>query len=167
MTETYGTVVDFKTYHNSRGNATTIVDLTDVEIESALLVASEWLDNTYRNLWDGEKFGQREQIRDWPRSSAFDANKDPIDYKTVPVEVERATYEAALRQATSPNSLSVDWTPNKYDKVSVDGAIFVEYRTFTEASDTQTRFAIIDNILSVLISGGNSVSSLSGTVVRV
>lgn len=167
MTEQYGTVEGFKTYHTDRGNAVAIVDLTDTEISAANLIASEWLDGTYRNMWPGEKFGQRDQIRDWPRSSAYDVNKDPIDYETVPIEIERAVYEAALRQAISPGSLSVDWTPNKYNRVAVEGAISVQYRSFAEAGDVQTRFAIIDHILSVLISGRNNISSLSGLVGRV
>ena len=167
MTERYGTTAGFKVYHNERGNVATIADLTDTEIDSSILVASEWIDNTYRNLWPGEKLGQRKQIRDWPRSSAFDVNKDPIDYDTVPIEIERATYEAALKNAVSPGSLSVDFTPSRYQIVSVEDAIFVQYRTFTQAADIQTRFTIIDNILSVLLSGGNSLSPLSGLVKRV
>jgi len=167
MSENYGTLQGFKDYQSGRGNSTTIADLDDSQIETALLIASEWLDNIYRNMWSGEKFAQREQIRDWPRSNAFDFNKDPVDYKTVPVEVERATYEAALRQALNPGSLSVDWTPNRYNRVAVDGAITVQYRNFIQASEVQTRYAIIDQILSVLISGRGNVSELSGMVTRV
>jgi len=167
MTETYGTIAAFKTYHTERGNATSISGIADDDITRSLLVASEWVDNVYRNMWSGEKVGQRDQIRDWPRSSAYDVNNDIIDYTTVPAEVERATYEAALRQATTAGSLTLDWTPNKYNRVSVDGAVSVEYRTFAEASDTQTRFNIIDHILSVLLSGTSNLSSLSGRVARV
>lgn len=167
MSENYGTLQGFKDYQSGRGNSTIIVDLEDSQIETALLIASEWLDNTYRNVWPGEKFGQRGQVRDWPRSDAFDFNKDPVDYKTVPIEVERATYEAALRHILNPGSLSVDWTPNRYNRVSVDGAISVQYRNFIQASEVQTRYAIIDQMLSVLISGQGNVSDLSGRVTRV
>ena len=159
----YGTLAGFKTYHDARGNVYSTLD--DAQISAALLVASEWLDASYREAFPGCKAGQRAQIRDWPRTDAYDVNDDYLDYLVVPDEVINATYEAALRQGITPGSLSVDFTPNKYKKSSVDGAVFVEYMQYSYAEESQTKFMIVEEILSNILSGGNS-SNLSGSAVR-
>ena len=82
----YGTNQAFKEYHTTRANDVT--GIVESKITAALLVASEWLDNKYRSLYPGYKVGQREQIRDWPRYSAYDVYEDIIDSDTVPAEIE-------------------------------------------------------------------------------
>lgn len=163
MADEYGTDAGFRTYHTARGSD--VVAFTDPAIAAARLVASEWLDSRYKRSFPGLKVGQRSQIREWPRTGAIDSNGYVIVSDSIPTEVENATYEAALRQLISPGSLSVDWTPNKYRRASVDGAVSVDYREFSSAAEVQTQFAIIDEILSVITCADDS-SPLSGGVCR-
>lgn len=163
----YGTVAGFETYHTARGRADVIAGYDDDDIEAAKLVASEWLDGNYRSSFPGIKVGYRAQVREWPRVGGLDRDGYVIDSGTVPTEVENATYEATLRQLANPGSLSVDWTPAKYKRVSVDGAVSAEYAMFYSAADMQTRYKVIDDILAPILTGCGDVSSLSGSASRV
>lgn len=168
MADFYGTIERFKSYFEAR-NKEVPATWDDDDIEAALLVASEWLDAVYGPQFSGTKVGQRDQIREQPRNAQFDVYGYYIDSASVPREVENATYEAAFRQVSNPGSLSLDYTPSKYKRVSIDGAISVEYSGFTYASDIQTQFRIIDQILAPILtgSGNGEFASFSGRIVRV
>ena len=160
----YGTLEGFRAYHLARGRVTT--DYDDDEVEAAKLVASEWLDGRFRLSFPGTKVGMREQVREWPRVSGIDRDGYAIAADVVPPEIDNSTYEATLRQLIAPGSLSVDWTPPKYKSASVHGAVSVEYASFAYASDVQTRFAIIDDILAPILTGRGEFASLSGATSR-
>jgi hypothetical protein len=167
MTAFYGTVADFKTYHVDRGRV--VSDLWDDSvIQSALLIASEWLDDTYDSYWYGYATGGYTQERRWPRSSAYTNNTPSYVFgiNEIPQQVINATYEAAFREATSQGSLSVDFTPLKYKSVRIDGAISVDFAIANGASDTQLEIPIISRLMNILIDSSRSSSSYSGASVR-
>lgn len=161
----YGTAAGFTAYHTARGRDVSTYDASD--IETALLIASEWLDGSYRGSWPGHKYrGRSEQIRDWPRSWVIDTEGYPVAADVVPIEVEQATYEMALRHLQDPMVLLVDYTPGKYKSVSIDGALSVEYRLL-DAASVQKQFPIVGMILSGLMGGRGSFSPLSSAITRV
>ena len=164
--DAYGTDAGFITYHTARGRAAAIADHDACEITAARLVASEFLDARYAASFPGTKVGMRGQIREWPRIGGIDRFGYAIPQNAVPVEVENAIYELTLRQLDKPGSLVVDWTPNKYRSVSVDGAVSATYATFGSAADAQTQFLIVDQILGPILSGAGEVASLSGSINR-
>lgn len=164
MDEFYGSAVAYSAYHAARGRD--VSDQSVDEIETALLVASEWLDGSFANRWPGYITGTRlTQYRSWPRSDVIDIHGYGVDYSTVPVEIEYATYEAAYRWLADNTALLADYTPQKYKSVSIDGALSVQYRML-DAATVQQQFPIIGNILSRLL-GGSATSSLSSGMVRV
>lgn len=160
----YGSPDGFRTYHSARNRD--VSQYTDDKINGALLLSSEWLDNRYRNSFPGWKVGMRAQVREWPRYSAFDVYGWSIPSDSIPPETENATYEAALRDLVAPGSLSVDWAPQQYRRATVEGAVSVEYNIFGSAFDVQTRFMVIDEILSGILTGSGNVSPLSGSACR-
>jgi hypothetical protein len=162
----YGTAAAFRTYHTARGRD--VSDMDDAEIEADILVASEWLDGKYRSLFRGTKVGMRAQVREWPRVGVTDANGYAVASDSVPVEIENATYEAAWINNQAPGSLSVSYTPPRYKRASVDGAVSVEYTMYNSAADAQTQFTAIDYILAPIVAcyGGNVSSILSGPATR-
>ncbi len=168
MADFYGTAAGFRTYHTSRGRSVAAYD-DDVEVVAKLLVASEWIDAKFQRSFGGTKVGQRAQVREWPRNGAMDRDAYSISADSVPTETISATYEATLRELIAPGSLSIDWTPNTYKRVSVDGAISAEYNNFNAASDVQTQFILIEQIIAPILAGhGNgSMASLSGAITRV
>jgi hypothetical protein len=162
----YGTAAGFRQYHEARGRDVSTYD-ADPAVEAALLVASEWLDNTHRSLFKGYKVGGREQVREWPRYSVFDHEGKAVASDTVPVEVENATYEAALRQLITPGALTLDYTPNKYRSVNIQGSVSVVYAGANGSVDIQTQYTIIEQMLDPLLGGTGSMAVLSGPSSRV
>ena len=164
MPEQYGTADGFRTWITARNVAVGDSD-DDLAVNAALLVASEWLDGRYRSSFPGLKLAGRDQVREWPRSGVIDVNGYGVDSDTVPTEVENATYAATVREMATPGTLSRDYTPNKYESVSVYGAVAVKYRSFDSAVDSQIKLQIVDEILAPLIAHGIT-SGLSGCVYR-
>lgn len=165
------TVEGFTAYHEERGRELPGT-WDDAYINAALLIASEWIDNTYGPSFIGQKFGGFLQDREWPRLGAvIDDAKYAYVFPTdeIPEQVISAVYEAAWRQALTPGSLIVDYTPGKYKSVNVQGAISVEYAQFSSASAIQTTYPIIDQLLYWLIDGSSdgAMSSYSGAIARV
>jgi len=155
---TYGTNAAFTTYHTARGRDVSAYSTT--EIDAALLVASTSLDNRYRSAFAGCKVDGRDQANEWPRNGAYDINGDSIAATETPDEVESATYELALQELILPGALALNYSPPKFESVSVDGAVAVKYNLLADASELQTSFQIVDEILSTLMV--HSISGLSG-----
>lgn len=161
----YGNAADARVYWNARGFVVP-VDWTDADVDSALQVASEWLDGKYETSFSGLRAAGRDQERAWPRTGAHDREGYSLPDNEIPREIVAAIYQAAFRHLTTPGQLSVDFTPAKYKSARVEGAVAVEYATYTYAADVQTQFAVIDAILAPILTGGGSGSSLSGDVAR-
>lgn len=166
MPDFYGTASGFTAYHTARDNTVPADIDTDEEIETLLLVASEWIDARYRSKFQGWKTGERDQIREWPRRGHVDYYDYLIPDDQIPREIENATYEIALRHANSPGVLSIDYTPSLYDQVSVDGAVSAKFAKFGSVSEIQTQFKNVAEILSALIGEKNQSSGLSGSIER-
>lgn len=161
----YGNAEDFKKYHQER-NREIPESWTDSYIDSALLMASEWIDHNYGSFFVGYKTDGYKQEREWPRLSAY-VKYYPyttINSNEIPREVEQATYEVAFREATNAGSLNADFKPNNYKAVSVEGAVSVEYNTSLSGSDLQLQIPIVDKILYYLLTSCDS--DYSGKVTR-
>lgn len=109
----YGTLEDANAYHAARGNAGWAG--TDPEKLAALQRATDYIDGRYRyqtaggcwkSMFRGTKTGGRVQELEWPRTDAIDSDGNLIPDDEVPIEIEHATYEAALREIVDPGSLS-------------------------------------------------------------
>ena len=165
----YGNADDFEKYLTTRGYEIAL-DWDEDKINAALLVASEWLDNQYENLWIGYKINYKQE-RSWPRQLAVVQTYPYYTYKTneIPDEVIKATYEAAKRELTSQGSLQVDFQPSQYNSVAIYNAVTVEYNSNASAGDIQTQIPIIQSLMSKLldINKGAGSNGLSGVAVRV
>ncbi len=166
MSDFYGTVAAADAYHTERGN--TGWTGTDATKEAALLIASEWLDDHYSEMFAGYPTDKASQERSWPRREAYDIYGDYFAIDAIPVQMERATYEIALRQIVSPGSLFKDWTPGQEKlSVAVVGAVSVTYRGAGTYSDAQVKIGKIDAILRPIIDSSSRASALSGSAGRV
>jgi hypothetical protein len=165
MADFYGTANGYTAYLTARG-LTVDGDLTDADIETLLLVASEWLDGKYLTAFPGLKTGLRAQVREWPRNGVVDIYGYILASDVPPREIENATYEAAYREQQSFGSLTVDYTPGKYKAVSIDGALSVQYAE-RSAYDVQLQIPAVDGILAPILNGYGNSSSLSGCINRV
>ena len=171
MAKYAGTTVDgFAVYHEARGREIPGT-WDDEKIEASLLNASEWIDDRYGPSFLGYKTDGFLQDREWPRTTAVVTTSIPpyiIGNDVIPERVIHAVYEAAWRDAGVPGSLSVDYTPNKYNSVSIDGAVSVEYANINFASDIQMTIPVIDALLAPLLDlNVTGFSAYSGASSRV
>jgi hypothetical protein len=162
----YGTLAASKVYHAARGN-TAWAAATDPALTIALLRGSEFVDFSFRDAFPGIKTGLRSQVREWPREGAYDTDWNAIPADEVPVEVEYASYEAALRELASPGSLMPDLVLGEQIKsASVEGAVSVEYAGPVGIQGMRPLVLIIGGILAPVLIAVQA-SSLSGRAVRV
>ena len=166
MPTVYGTVEGFREYCDLRGIILPAESIDDDDVSSWLLIASEWLDHGYSDVFPGAKVLGRMQEREWPRRLARDRHGFDIS-DIIPHEVDYATYEAAAIQAVSPGSLSVNYTPSKYKSLSVDGAVSIEFKDFDSAVEAQTDFLKIRQILAPIFAVQHVPHNASGSSFRV
>lgn len=159
----YGTLTKANDYHSARGNDDWTGD--NDALETALLRGSEYIDHNFRSSFPGYKAGLREQTREWPRDWAYDYENNAIPSDEVPIEVEQASYEAALRELTSPGSLFPDFTPGQQTKREKVGPLEVEY---TSPQGLASAKILVTRILGILhpVLTGRPQSSLAGQSVR-
>jgi hypothetical protein len=151
---TYGTVVEADTYHADRGNVTWAT-YSGADKLAALVRGSQYIDQRYRkklcsgrwiSLFPGEKTDGRSQPREWPRKNAVDYEGLTLVNDEVPVEVKYAAFEAALREAASPGSLSPDFVFSGYVTQVTIGPITEKYALASDFSDNLPNRPIIPMI---------------------
>ena len=166
----YGTAVGFTSYTEARGK-TVLAAWDTAVVEKALLVASEWLDNSFDTVWSGYATDGFTQARKWPRTTAVTNTFPEHVFATndIPDNVVSAAYEAAFRDLTELGSLTKDFTQSNYLKVSVSGAMSVDYDNSMRASDTQVQMPIIESLMEPLFdeSSQGFFASISGAISRV
>lgn len=157
----YGTLEGADSYHQARGNAAWAAGSDDARI-GALVRATDYIDGRYRvllasgrwsSMFPGVRTAGRGQPNEWPRTGASDYDGDPIQPDEIPEEVERATYEAALRELASPGSLSPDFISSEAVTREKVGPIEVTYADAPVAGQLPNRPVIpaIDEILAPLL----------------
>lgn len=162
----YGTVVNADAYHLARGN--TAWAGSDPLKAAALVRASAYIDGHYRtrpndcglmlSRFGGTKTGGRAQVLEWPRTGCIDTDGETVDSATVPDEVDRATYEAALRELVTPGSLTPDFVASTLAKREKVDVIEVEYAVAEakpgQLPPTSPTLPIVDGLLAPLLTGG-------------
>lgn len=172
----YGTRSDADSYHAARGNSAWAAAST-TDRDAALLRASDYIDGRYQrrlptgaytSMFPGVPVATNTNGRQWPREGATDGYGRAIADDAIPEPVERATYEAALRELNEPGSLSPDYVPA--DKITQEkvGPLSVSYATegMARKLDAPNRPAIpaIDEILAPLLQGGSVSLGVAFTV---
>ncbi len=150
-------------YHAAMGNAEWTGEETDKE--AAIRRATAFLSNSYQ--WQGYKRKGRPQALAWPRYDVVDCEGWGVDYKSVPVEIQRATAEVALRELMSPGSMNPDVIAADQVKREKIGQIEVEYlNANTLPQSARPVLLIVQDIISPLLRQG-AVNPLVGKVYRV
>ncbi|WP_024696153.1 DnaT-like ssDNA-binding protein [Pseudomonas syringae] len=159
MPEFYGTVADADAYHAARANTAWTGD--DMAKQAALIRASAYIDGRYRkqlpsgvwvSLFPGYKTDGRAQSLEWPRTDAFDYEGHSLPADEIPSEVERSTYEAALRELVTPGSLSPDYIASQTIKREKVGPLETEYAVGTDAAGSvRPVISIIDEMIAPVL----------------
>jgi hypothetical protein len=154
----YITLANADAYHDARGNSTWI-DAEEKEREEALIKATDYLIQKYRNCWKGIRVDE-DQTLDWPRAGVqtedfFEPDTGPrpalfpglafiVDEDEIPTEVQNATAEAAMR------SLAGDLLPDVEGTRSIKrlaaGPASIEYFQTGQGPDEKI-FPVIERML--------------------
>lgn len=154
--ESYISVTDADTYHDSRG-ATNWFLLTVSSKEQALRRATDFMVGRYRSQWKGGRININQTL-DWPRQgvSTDDFSAMPhsyyayfVPYNVIPLEVKNCCAELALKASSGP--LLPDIEPRVLQETV--GPITTKY---DPNSPQVIRYAQVDNILAAYLrDGGN------------
>lgn len=98
----YDTVANADLYHASHGNPSAWSGASTAAKETALRMATEWLDQTFGPIWVGIR-ADIDQARDWPRIGSDMRDDVPLDETTVPQTVKDACAYMALRFVENGN----------------------------------------------------------------
>lgn len=94
--ESYLSVDDADTYHTAYGAPALWTAATTGEKETALRIATRYLDAAYQMRWKGKRTNETQRLA-WPRSSVYDQDGYLIDDDDLPLALEDATAIAALK----------------------------------------------------------------------
>lgn len=138
-------------YHAERGNAAWAA-LDAAAKEVAIIKATDFLAR-YSQSWIGMR-KTAAQMLDWPRIDAvLPDGVYELDDASVPIQVQKATAELALRASVAP--LAPDQSRGGAVKRRKVGPIEVEYET---AAPGGTTYPSIDFILSPLLGASASIA---------
>lgn len=150
--ETFISVADASSYHSDRGNAAWAALASDALREQALRRATDYLEQVYGLKWKGKRT-KHTQALSWPRYDVC-ANGFDVDSDVVPVAVQRACAEMALKAAAGELAPDVGRLA-KREKVDV---LEVEYES---GAVPYVRYRAVDNLLAPYLEsvGGGSVKA--------
>jgi hypothetical protein len=177
--ESYVAVADADAYHTAQGHSTW-TGATSLK-EQALRRATSYVDRRYRWRFYGYRTHGRLQALEWPRMVYSDGNNglagygwvtgygvsfdglpfDVINNNEIPKELTPAVCEAALRELTSPGSLTPDYVASKQAVRKTVGPITVEYERQASASAVRPTVTLIDEILAPILMATSSYSAVA------
>lgn len=157
--ESYVGISEFRSYCSKSGHS--ITGKSDTEIAQALRRATRYIDGKYRYRFLGIRTNGREQALEWPRMDAVDIEGETIADDEIPFELINAVAEAALRELTSPGSLTPDQVETQQVKREKVGSLEIEYADNAGRDTQRPLVPVIDEILApILISRSSSIGFL-------
>lgn len=145
--DSYGSLAGAAAYHAARGNAAWTGD--DEDLEAALRRATLAIDWLYQERFPGTRTNGRSQALQWPRTGVVDREGYSVPSDAIPVEIERATYEAALVELLSAGSFSTPESTSGSVISETIGDISITYAS--PQTGSAPSYPAIDGILSSLL----------------
>ena len=149
--ESYISVADADTYHTNYTGSSNWSSATTAVKERVLRRATLVIDARYVLRWKGDRFSELQAL-DWPRHSAEDPSGFFILTTVIPVNLQRATAELALREITETDGIIPDQSDDgviSRKKVKV-GPIERDI-TFQGGSSPETKFTVVEKLLKELL----------------
>lgn len=152
----YASEAETDTYFTDHGAPVSWTGATTSAKETALMLATQYIDNRFQQRWKGQKSGNVQAL-DWPRGWVSDYDGYAVDSASVPKQVKDAAAEAALRSiddgALDPDVQADAGVISQRDKVGPleTETHFASGGIVDTAGDAVTTYRIIDRILSELL----------------
>lgn len=155
--ESYISVSDANTYHTNYTDSSDWDSAKDPIKERVLRRATLVIDARFVLRWKGDRFTENQAL-DWPRHSVEDPSGFFVLTTVIPVNLQRATAELALREITETDGIIPDLDNDGIilrKKVKV-GPIERDI-TFQGGSSPSTKFTVVDKLLKELIESSNFI----------
>lgn len=147
--DSYITVADADTYHDTNLNVTDWTGATTADKERALKMATRLFDE--RIDWVGLKANSTQALR-WPRSSVVDPDGYSVDSSIIPSAIANATAEFAKRL------LSSDTTGNDDTK----GIRYLQADKIKLSFDRSDKADVLPDIVSEMLRGWGIINKRYG-----
>lgn len=131
--------------------------------EAALIRGSTAIDARYTASYPGYRKAGRDQGLQWPRAAAYDVGGWLVRDDQIPIEIQYATIEAAVREFADPNSMMPDLERGGQIESIRAGSVGI---TYSATASARTTFSLIDGLLINILSGIGSGNGLFGALVR-
>jgi len=158
----YGSIAEADTYFAERGD-TVWAAAGAGDKTFALVRASQYLDAVY--TWPGQVADVAQEL-EWPRTSVSYRGVG-IDAATVPLPIQRAAYEAAVRELNAPGYLNPDFELSGQIKSKSEAigplSESVEYAVPTGAISARPKILMIDGMLRGLVRSGAGAANFAVT----
>lgn len=127
------------------------------EKENALRIATSWLDTHYRYLWVGLR-RSRTQALAWPRIDAFDEDGYVVQFTTIPLALQRATVEVAVRSLDPTLDIEPDARVEDQGITARTDRLDVLSQSikYSGPKPTEPYFARVERLLSGILRGSGS-----------
>ena len=163
MTSIYANPDDAEDYFGAYGDVPAAWEAASSEEQlAASVVASRWMDQTYRGRWKGTR-ATSTQERDFPRSGMVDRDGYSMSSTTTPTAVREAMFEVALLHLQGElDSLPTSATTERIASKTISAEGVSKSVTYIGGSSTSTSaqrtFPKIEAMLAdVLRDGGGTV----------
>ena len=161
--DSYATLADANAYFASIGE--TKWTGSDAVKENALRRATNYLDNQYRGKWRGVRTLASQALA-WPRAGVVDGDGFDLPLGEIPVQVQRATMEAALLVITGVKLEPVLDRGGAIKSVSKRVGALGKEIVYQDGAPVMTRIVAIEGLLRDIVTSSPGASSGSLSVTR-
>ena len=146
----YLSEADADTYWTDHGAPTTWTGATTAVKETALIMATQYLDAKYNRRWRGTKASNTQRLS-WPRDGITDFDEFAVPSDSLPRALTDATAEAAHRNITETDGLLPDVASAGIERERVKVGSLEEDITYSGSKDPMPTFSIIEALLRDLV----------------
>ena len=97
----YADLADADQYLENSDRKTAWRAFSSKERQAALIQGADYIDQTFRNRYKGERFSSAQRL-EWPRNSVFDDLGVLVPADEIPEEIGNASIEYAIEAAAAP-----------------------------------------------------------------
>ena len=141
------------TYNTSYGLVATWDAATEAVKERAIRLGTQFLDEYYKLLWKGDK-ASFDQTLTWPRTGADDEDDYTIDSDVVPLKIQQAVAELAIRVVNGDDLFTDQDTAGNIEAEKVKVGPIEIATEYSGSGSQESLFTVVDRLVSSYTMGG-------------
>lgn len=151
--ESYVSVTDATTYHTAHGAPTSWTNATTAAKESALRLATQYLDVTYGLSWQGERIVETMAL-DWPRYHVVDSDGFYVPANSVPQGIKDACSVLALKSIDGDTLIPDVTAGTNISSESVTVGPITTSKSYSGDKGVTKRYRLVEMLVADYIGGG-------------